>query len=84
MKTSYDNVNRMVKAMAKKRPQGRPTRDNLSERRLVRLTPALDAIVELHRQHLETDPDEPVEFTKALRDLVRMGAKAAGYLKDTE
>lgn len=82
MNNSPGSIADMVKLMSKKkRGPGRPKQDRLTARKLVRLTSELEAVVELHRRSMEAEIDEPVDFCKALRDLLRKGGEHAGLIK---
>lgn len=77
----------MVAAMAKaKVKRGRPKKrpiERLSERKLIRLNPTLDAVVELLRKQKADAAGVPVESIRPqdiMRELMTDGARARGLV----
>ena len=64
----------------KKRERGRPPGKRFGAGKFYRLTNDLEQAIEDRRQQMEREAGEPVDASKAARDLLRAGAIAKGLL----
>ena len=63
----------MMKLMSRqKRGRGRPKRSRLGERQMLRMTLELAAAIEIHRLAMEDRIDDTVDWSAAVRDLLRI------------